>query len=200
MARRKRQEIKLKEDVTANVIPMVDIMFLLVLFFMLAADMTQKDLEIVELPYAETSINEKDKEAGESKLDLKRPTINVVHMLMGTCAAYSRRDICRDESHWAYKLKGTTFNYNLDNADPVPKPGEKKMEDLLRSIRVEWDNEAGRASDPASSAKPSEMPMMIRADRAAPFGYLQRVMGLAGKLFIYKVVVGASKDQEAPPK
>lgn len=200
--RRKRQEIKLKEDVQANVIPMVDIMFLLVLFFMLAADMSQRDLEVVELPFADTAINEKDEQKDlANPLDIKRPTVNVYHASMGTCAAYMRHDICRDESHWFYTLKGAHYSFNLENVDDL-KDGRKprKMEEQLREIRTEWDNEAGRASDPASSTKPSEMPLMIRADRAAPFGYIQRVMGVSGKLFIYKVVVGASKEVETPPK
>ena len=43
-----------KEDVTANLIPMIDIMFLLLLFFMLGADMSQRELAELVLPLADT--------------------------------------------------------------------------------------------------------------------------------------------------
>lgn len=206
--RRKKQEIKLKEDVTANVIPMVDIMFLLVLFFMLAADMSQRDLEVVELPYADSAIDEKA-EAKEANTDTaaerKRPTINVYHGSSASCGSYDPKKpdlICRDQSHWFYTLKGAHYTFDFENVDDIRegRATARKMKDQLGEIRREWDNENGRQTDPASSAKPSEMPVMVRADRGAPFGYIQRVMNLCSSLFIYKVAVGASKEKDEPKK
>ena len=199
MAKRRRAEVKLKEDVSPNVIPMVDIMFLLVLFFMLAADMSQRDLEIVELPFAGSAQNEKEEEKLESVKE-KRPTINVYHPASGSCAAYAGGGVCREEGHWFYTLKGAHYNFNLEDVDKLKEGTIRRMEEQLREIRVEWDNENGRQNDPATPLKPSEMPLMIRGDRSAPYGYIQRILGVAGKLFIYKTSVGASLEEAVPTK
>ena len=70
-----KRKLELQEDVAPNLIPMIDIMFLLLLFFMLGADMGQRDIEEVQLPKA-TSIRE-DKEA--EKKGGGRLTVNVLH-------------------------------------------------------------------------------------------------------------------------
>ena len=43
---------EVQEEIPCNLIPMIDIMFLLLLFFMLGADMGQRELEDVILPKA----------------------------------------------------------------------------------------------------------------------------------------------------
>ena len=61
---RKKQRPSVKEDVTCNLIPMVDIMFLLLLFFILGADMSQREQADLVLPEAsEIKENEKVKSA-----------------------------------------------------------------------------------------------------------------------------------------
>lgn len=181
--RRKTAQIKVKEDLTANVIPMVDIMFLLVLFFMLAADMSQKELEVVELPTAVAAINEKD-EVKTDRMD-KRPTVNVFHDAGEglVCPNYGPNLTCRVENHWKYVVKGNRYDDT--------KEGKKALEAKLKEIRMEYDEENGRKNDPVTATKPSEMAVMVRADRAAPFGYIQIIMAICGRLSIYKVQVGA---------
>jgi biopolymer transport protein ExbD len=51
MSRFKSQEVE--ENVACNLIPMIDIMFLLLLFFMLSADMTQRVTEDIKMPVAD---------------------------------------------------------------------------------------------------------------------------------------------------
>ena len=46
------KSVEAEEQVACNLIPMIDIMFLLLLFFMLSADMTQRDTEDLTLPVA----------------------------------------------------------------------------------------------------------------------------------------------------
>ena len=48
------------EHVNPNLIPMIDIMFLLLLFFMLGADMGQRELEEVMLPKAASMKEDKE--------------------------------------------------------------------------------------------------------------------------------------------
>ena len=41
-----------ESEISPNLVPMIDIMFLLLLFFMLSADMSQHDQEELKLPQA----------------------------------------------------------------------------------------------------------------------------------------------------
>jgi biopolymer transport protein ExbD len=57
MARRKRpQEVEFEG---ANMTPMIDVVFQLIIFFMLVTDMAKQQLEPVVLPYASKAIKEK---------------------------------------------------------------------------------------------------------------------------------------------
>src|SRR6185295_4907175 len=89
------RKIEIQEDLSPNLIPMIDIMFLLLLFFMLGADMGHRELADVVLPKA-TSTKE-DKESKGQKID--RLTINVYHSDV-PCTAYAAQRICRESGHW----------------------------------------------------------------------------------------------------
>ena len=58
-------------EMDMNMTPMIDVVFLLIIFFMIITDLTQKDLEVLVLPMA--------KSAAEDKPDpeLVRPIINI---------------------------------------------------------------------------------------------------------------------------
>src|SRR5262249_25976883 len=86
------------EHLNPNLIPMIDIMFLLLLFFMLGADMGHRDLESVRLPQASQAGPDPNKE--------DRLTINVHHRPQVRCAAYDQQRICRDEAHWNLTFRG----------------------------------------------------------------------------------------------
>ena len=49
------REVQAQNTISPNIIPMVDIVFLILLFFMLGADMGQRELEEVVLPQAEAA-------------------------------------------------------------------------------------------------------------------------------------------------
>jgi len=86
------------EHVNPNLIPMIDIMFLLLLFFMLGADMGHRDLETVRLPNSNEAVV-------DNKTD-KRLTINAHHRERINCDAYHRAIPCRDETHWNLTFRG----------------------------------------------------------------------------------------------
>ncbi len=85
------------QNVSPNLVPMIDIMFLLLLFFMLSADMTQRELEDVELPKAESA---KPDELGGAI------TVNVSHARDVACSA---RPACRIPDHWRLGIGGRDF-------------------------------------------------------------------------------------------
>lgn len=90
---------KTTEHVNPNLIPMIDIMFLLLLFFMLGADMGHRELEDLELPRAESARSDPLQERE------RRRTINAYHRPL-ECGAFESRRICRNESHWALGFRG----------------------------------------------------------------------------------------------
>ena len=164
----------IQEDITPNLIPMIDIMFLLLLFFMLGADMGQRDLEEVTLPSAD-AIKE-DKEVPGKEKD--RLTINIHHQSSGEgqCAAYAAvpRQICRNPQHWKIGIRG----------------GDYTEADSLKKLLGE---EADRYRDQANKAGASDRRIMLRADTGAPYGYIQDVMNTCAAVGIYQIECGAAR-------
>ena len=91
------KRVRVEEDVTPNLIPMIDIMFLLLLFFMLGSDMAQRELEDVVLPKSITA-----------KVDpgTDRLTVNVHHDLRVVCEDHGKRRRCHEERHWRLGIQG----------------------------------------------------------------------------------------------
>jgi biopolymer transport protein ExbD len=168
-----RKRIEIQEDISPNLIPMIDIMFLLLLFFMLGADMGHRELEEVVLPKA-WSIKE-DKEVKGDKLD--RLTINIYHRYSNEvhCPAYAAQRICREGGHWRIGVRGG------DYSEPP------KLEALLKS---EADLFRTDTSDPRSM---SDRRIMIRADASSPYGHVKDVMNLCAKVGIYQIECGAAR-------
>ena len=169
----KKNELKASSEVAPNLIPMVDIMFLLLLFFMLGADMGHRELEKVSLPLAK-AIKE-DKEVPGQKID--RLTINVYHRYESEihCEAFSKQEVCRNDAHWRIGVKGH------DYAD---------QEKLIKVLNDEADAKRG-ASSPLS-----ELNVMVRADASSPYGYVQDVMHACAAAGIYRIECGAARPVE----
>ena len=169
-----------EESVACNLIPMIDIMFLLLLFFMLGADMTQRELEDVELPKADQVKEEsKEKEGGTI-----RATVNIYHKPESnsfSCATHVTHGICREKDHWLISVRSQ--DYNLD------------------TIKEKLDTEAARDLEPADvkgAKRLSKIEVMIRADQSAPYGFIQRVIESCGAVGIYKIAVGAARPDAGP--
>jgi biopolymer transport protein ExbD len=173
-----------EENVGCNLIPMIDIMFLLLLFFMLGADMTQRELEDVVLPKADQAkedSKEKTDEAGYT-------TINIFHDVTGGCAAYgAEKGICSDTGHWTIAIRGKRLN-----------------EPAVLAERLEWEaKQELEPPDPANPAgkKPmSKRKISIRADAKCLYEQVQRLIEACGKAGLYKIEVGAARPSpDAPP-
>ena len=165
-----------EESVACNLIPMIDIMFLLLLFFMLGADMTQRELEEVELPKAD-QVKQED-EASEA--GSRRTNVNIYHTHTSsgfTCDTHTSGGICRNLDHWAIAIRSSVFTLDTIGAK-LKEEAELLLED----------------PDPSNPGpRLSKVEVMIRADRNAPYGYIQRVIESCGGAGLYKIAVSAAR-------
>ena len=51
-----------QEDIELNLTPMIDVVFNLIIFFMMVADLSKKDIELLTLPWSEMAIADQGKE------------------------------------------------------------------------------------------------------------------------------------------
>jgi biopolymer transport protein ExbD len=166
--RRRKRALKTEETISPNLIPMIDIMFLLLLFFMLGADMGHRELEEVRLPIAPSVIEEKN-------VPSDRVVVNVYHAYESEvkCAAYAAGEPCVDESHWRIGIRGQDYT----------------RETIKGAMRAEADLERTDPSNPHVS----ERRVMIRADQSALYGFVQKVMNACAEAGIYKVEIAAAQ-------
>ncbi|MBI5367419.1 MAG: biopolymer transporter ExbD [Planctomycetes bacterium] len=176
------------ENVQLNLVPMVDIMFLLLLFFMLGADMGHRELEDVKLPEADVSSVKEDTTPDE------RTTVNVYHETRGAkCQVYealqkaggTSSQICRDMAHWKVGIRG--IDYPLDG---VTKSAGPNSDGLSMKEKLFMEAESNRP-DPNNKTL-SERRLQIRGDEAGPYGVVQRVMNTCAEVGIYKIEIGAA--------
>ncbi len=168
----KRKKPQLKEDISPNLIPMIDIMFLLLLFFMLGADMGKREMEDVMLPLA-TNIKEDD---GKRSID-PETTINIHHDPARTCPVNENGGVCREEGHWLWSIRGKDFD----------------KETLKAQLQIEADADLEAEVDPEAKKRLSRRRVLVRADRTAPYGDIQKVIEICGTTGMYKIAVGAAK-------
>ena len=175
MSFKKKFRPKLEESVQPNLVPMVDIMFLMLLFFMLGADMSQRETEDLILPEADkVQENPKEKAAGEVVT-----IVNLQHDAAITCPA-QRTGLCRELPHYIILIRGQEYSF-----DAFPE-----------QIKAEADASLEPDVDPLAGKQLSARKVTIRADRTAPFGLVQRIIETCGANGIYKIEVGAAQ----PPK
>ncbi len=175
------KRLQVQEEISPNLIPMIDIMFLLLLFFMLGADMGQRELEEVVLPKA-LAVKEEKEVIGEKN---DKIVVNVYHLYDVVCEAYKGNKVCREKKHWRIGIRGRDFT------DP------KQLE-----IYLKREGDASRAAPmnalSTGQAVPfSERTVSIRADASAPYGQVQEVVNTCAKVGIYKIECGAARPPDS---
>ncbi|MEK7447999.1 MAG: biopolymer transporter ExbD [Planctomycetota bacterium] len=171
------RSIAAQDTIQPNLIPMVDIMFLLLLFLMLGSDMGQRELEAVILP---KGIYVKEDKAPKGVVEEQRTTINVYHLQDSgvdsvQCEVYAKRETCRNPKHWRIAVRGKDFL----------APDDKKFKELLKD-----EADIGRKK---KTDKVSERKIMLRADGSAPYSLVQGVMHSCAFAGIYKIECGAAR-------
>ena len=169
----KRKNASVEDPISPNLIPMIDIMFLLLLFFMLGADMAARETQEMLLPEAN-----KAKEIEDTREEEPETIINIHHAPDAGvgCGKYDNKGVCRDKLHWKWTISGISY------APDKFKERLKILSDLSPEDAVDKD-----AKKILSKRK-----ILIRADRTAPYGDVQKVIEYCGAAGLYKVsVVGA---------
>lgn len=168
-----------KEDISPNVVPMIDIMFLLLLFFMLGADMSQRESVEVQLPKAD-QIKE-DKET-----DQKDPetTVNVHPDQAVDAAVFQDPRASRDPKLWVISMRGIPYT----------------VDQLKTQLKIEAEEYPEDHVDAQAGKVLSRKKVLIRAEKDAPFGMVQKVIETAGSVGMYKVEIAGSKPAAATPK
>lgn len=172
-----KEQPKLKEDISPNVVPMIDIMFLLLLFFMLGADMAQRESVDMVLPLADKIKEQKENE------EVPTTTVNVHHDKDLDCKI-NDTGVCREKGHWIWSVRGITHT----------------PETLKTQLQIDADefleDEVVPGTNPPKRL--SAKKLLIRADGKAPYGEVQRVIEIGGTVGMYKVEVGGAKPANSP--
>ena len=166
---------QITEHVNPNLIPMIDIMFLLLLFFMLGADMSQRQMEEVVLASA-SEIKEDKPQPGIIDTTL---IINVHHVTDrgSSCPIYAAGGVCREPGHWQWGIHGRDYD-KTTLKEQLALEAQREMEDKV-------DEQAHKIL--------SKRKVLIRADSGAPYGDVQKIIEICGTVSIYKIEVGAAK-------
>ena len=161
-----------EESISPNIVPLLDVMFLLLIFLMLGSDMSVRDTAEVALPVA-SAAREQPQQAPERFL-----TVNVVHRDGAACAPHAAGLPCRDPGHWGYSVQGRDFD-----------------ETSLGERLVAAAQDAREPAD-ADGRSLSAVTLSIRSDRSAPFGYVQTALGACAAAGIHRTEVAAALPVE----
>ena len=156
-------------EMEMNMTPMIDVTFLLIIFFMIITDLTQQDLEELKLPIAVQSVPD---EPDPAKV---RPVVNVLS---------SGEIIVKREAIYDPETGDMTAleRYLADQASFMIQKGD-------------WDYLSEGAT---SGPRIPDNPLLIRSDQNTPFNMIQKIMETCGKegIRIWKLELAAAEDPE----
>ncbi len=163
-----------EESVAVNVVPLVDIMFLLLLFLMVGGDMSHRESTEVQLPQADKAVDvNKDDETPYC-------VINIHPVRDPTSDADRLTPTFRAITNWQFAIAGIEYPDYFALLEQLKLVAERKREDV-----------------PLPGTNPprylSAVLVTIRADKDAPYGMIQQAMQACAESTLYKIEVGASK-------
>ena len=156
-----------EESVSPNIVPLLDVMFLLLIFLMIGSDMSVRETAEVALATASEAKEPPAEQPGRAA------TLNVVHRDVA-CTTHAEGRACRDPSHWAYQMRGK------DVAD-----------DALASQLALVGQDALEPAEPGDKQL-SAVTLSIRCDRNAPFGRVQDALMACSTAGIHRTEVAAA--------
>jgi biopolymer transport protein ExbD len=166
-----------EESVAVNVVPLVDIMFLLLLFLMVGGDMSHRESTELQLPKASKAAPA-DREA-----EGKRYAVINIHPVKDALTDMERvTPAFRDITNWQFAIAGVEYRDYWALVDQLKIISEQKLEEEVL---------AGTKDKHLSAVF-----LTIRADKDAPYGMIQQAMQACSEALIYKIEVGAAKPAD----
>ncbi len=176
-------------DIELDMTPMIDVVFLLIIFFMIITDLTQQDLEEIKLPVAIHATPDKPDP------DEWRPVLNI---------NYAGQMVVRK------KIK---YDPEIDDKSPDPF---KEMKIWLSDVSDRMDKEhftetgealcgCGRILNEHKVGTGDPIPgdfLLLRADQSTSFRYIQKVMEFCGEtnVAIWKIQLAAAEPKDEDPE
>ena len=164
-----------EENVAVNVVPLVDIMFLLLLFLMVGGDMSHRESTEVQLPQADKAV-EANRDVGDERYSV----INIHPVKDPSSDADRLAPWFREASNWQFAISGVEYRDYFALMDQLKIVAEQKLEET-----------------PLPGTNPpkflSAVKVTIRADKSSPYGMIQLAMQACAETGLYKIEVGAAK-------
>ena len=164
-------EKMVQEELDMDMTPMIDCVFLLMIFFVLVIDLSQKNLEDLILPRAE--FQEPDEEPDEN-----RPILNV---LQNGTVIYSSK------VYYDPALHGKDYTKIKDLLGDIRRVG------LANKTLTLVDNDVGSAT-----AQVMDNPILIRADKWTEWCYISEIMKQCSQpdIAFWKVQLALSEEDK----
>jgi len=171
-----RPRTRVEEPSSPNLIPMIDIMFLLLLFFLLGADMVARETEELDLCVAPHLV-----ELEPERPDVPETIVNIHHAADATpCSAWATLGRCPTDAHWLRSISRVVYD----------APGLRaRLASLAESDR------------PQDAGFVVRRRVQIRADQGAPYGAVREVLRSCGASGITELaLIGVLPGQERGPR
>jgi biopolymer transport protein ExbD len=187
-------------ETEVDMTPMIDMTFLLIIFFIIVNDMSQKDLEELKLPIA--------MEAGQDEPPENRPVLNVrwfpaggvPQAVIDRYASELDIGIPPDQEWsdivWKRQILYYPFMDTEGRTDPIRKGRPDYYWKLAETMQLVWRPHMEMKMDDKLKKMLPDDPILLRADRNTPFKYLQKIMEVCTRegILIWKVQLAASED------
>jgi biopolymer transport protein ExbD len=162
MARRIKLEAGAAET---DMTPIIDVVFNLIIFFMIASELNNQNVEQVEIPYADRAEKLKPSSVGGKVEKVLQVNVRVDGIV---------------------KVRGLGFS-----VDPEIK-GHPPLAEFIEIEAAGYDREAPEPGQ--TGTPPSAMRVNIRADKRAKFRYVQGVFDACTKHGVYKTSLAADPN------
>jgi biopolymer transport protein ExbD len=157
-------EVEAAPEAEIDMTPMIDVTFLLIVFFMVVSDMSALDIAELTLPFASEAAVTKVENIEENPMLI----INVI-------------------KDGTVKIAGQDFTTKSES-----EGGLTSLKEYLKIEAEAAAREPAPADNPGLRA--SKLRVLIRGDRDTPFKNIQSVFDACQKNGIYKTSLGATKE------